>query len=112
MIDIDGSGSITIDEFKEFGFIFNISAKVRSSRKPTQPFVAAECLVCSWQASHHAFKEFDVDNSKELDYEEFRMFCLVCLDKQNDIEQKRTIRSPIAVRDPAVLMMQDGDKHH
>lgn len=65
LIDIDGNGSITQSEFLKFGFIFNISEK----------------------ACHNAFREFDVDDSKELDYEEFRMFCLVCLDKQHDLEQ-------------------------
>jgi hypothetical protein len=67
LIDIDGSGSITLAEFQKFGFIFNISKK----------------------ACQAAFREFDVDNSKELDYTEFRMFCLVCLDKQRSLEQKQ-----------------------
>ena len=30
LIDIDGSGSITLAEFQKFGFIFNISTKVRT----------------------------------------------------------------------------------
>ena len=67
LIDIDGSGSITLAEFQKFGFIFNISRK----------------------ACQAAFREFDVDNSKELDYTEFRMFCLVCLDKQRSLEEKQ-----------------------
>lgn len=67
LIDIDGSGSITLTEFQKFGFIFNISTK----------------------ACQAAFREFDVDNSKELDYTEFRMFCLVCLDKQRSLEEKQ-----------------------
>lgn len=67
LIDIDGSGSITLAEFQKFGFIFNISTK----------------------ACQAAFSEFDVDNSKELDYTEFRMFCLVCLDKQRSLEEKQ-----------------------
>ena len=70
LIDIDGSGSITLAEFQKFGFIFNISTK----------------------ACQAAFREFDVDNSKELDYTEFRMFCLVCLDKQRSLEQKQLER--------------------
>ena len=70
LLDVDGGGTITITEFREFGFIFNISGK----------------------ASRAAFKEFDVDNSKELDFEEFRMFCLVCLDKQHEIENKQIVK--------------------
>ena len=46
LIDIDGSGSITLAEFQKFGFIFDISKK----------------------ACQAAFREFDVDNSKELDF--------------------------------------------
>lgn len=67
LIDVDGSGTITLAEFQKFGFIFNISAK----------------------ACQEGFKAFDVDDSKELDYEEFRMFCLVCLDKQQELEQPK-----------------------
>jgi len=65
LIDVDHSGSITIDEFNQFGFLFNISHG----------------------AAKAAFKSFDMDSDKELDEDEFRMFCLICLDKQMEIER-------------------------
>eukprot|EP00736_Rhodelphis_marinus_P011467 Rmarinus@m.5563 len=70
LLDIDGSGAITIVEFQRFGFVFNISNR----------------------ASQQIFREFDVDDSKELDYEEFRMFCLAAIDKQLEIEEEMRIK--------------------
>ncbi len=64
LLDKDGSSAISIDEFAAFGYIFNISKN----------------------AATQIFKDFDVDGSKELDYEEFQMFTLACLDKQFEIE--------------------------
>ena len=68
LLDEDGSNAVSMDEFETFGFIFNISK--RASRK--------------------IFRDFDVDDSKELDYEEFRMFTLACLDKQKEIDAAGT----------------------
>lgn len=71
LLDEDGSQAVSMEEFETFGFIFNISSR----------------------ASHRIFKDFDVDNSKELDYEEFRMFTLACLDKQQEIEAEKNKRN-------------------
>ena len=64
-MDGDGSNAISLEEFSGFGFIFNISKR----------------------AATEIFRDFDVDGSKELDYEEFQMFTLACLDKQAELEQ-------------------------
>jgi hypothetical protein len=126
LIDIDGSGSITIAEFQKFGFIFNISTKVIPHCFVALAEIDTQISIC-WrghtvhrQACQEAFREFDVDNSKELgtgtlpqlsacyghrsslldgpgrasDYEEFQMFCLVCLDKQHDLEKSKKLRLP------------------
>eukprot|EP00455_Lapot_gusevi_P034736 TRINITY_DN3840_c0_g1_i6.p1 TRINITY_DN3840_c0_g1~~TRINITY_DN3840_c0_g1_i6.p1 ORF type:complete len:189 (+),score=29.72 TRINITY_DN3840_c0_g1_i6:193-759(+) len=64
LLDEDGSQAISIEEFDTFGYLFNISKR----------------------ASKKIFKEFDVDHSEELDYEEFRMFTLACIDKQQQMD--------------------------
>eukprot|EP00741_Cyanophora_paradoxa_P006121 tig00000944_g5936.t1 len=67
LLDEDGSKSVGIPEFQRFGFVFNFSKS----------------------ATNQIFKEFDVDGSKELDYEEFRMFTLAAIDKQQEIENQK-----------------------
>lgn len=66
LIDADGSNEVSRAEFETFAFMFNISKK----------------------ASRDIFKDFDKDNSEELDYEEFRMFTMACLDKQFELDQR------------------------
>eukprot|EP00898_Chlorokybus_atmophyticus_P005822 jgi/Chlat1/6240/Chrsp44S05848 len=70
LLDADGSGSITLQEFQRFGFMFNISQN----------------------ASQKIFRHFDVDDSQELDYEEFRMFTLACLEMQQEMEQLQALQ--------------------
>ena len=64
--DEDGSNAVSMEELETFGFIFNISRR----------------------ASKMIFRDFDVDDSKELDFQEFRMFTLACIDKQQDIDEQ------------------------
>jgi len=66
LIDVDGSNAVSRNEFETFAFMFNISKK----------------------ASRDIFKDFDKDNSEELDYEEFRMFTMACLDKQYELDTR------------------------
>eukprot|EP00948_MAST-09A_sp_MAST-9A-sp1_P000018 g18.t1 len=73
LLDEDGSNSVSLDEFETFGFIFNITKR----------------------ASRHIFRDFDVDDSKELDYDEFRMFTLACLDKQREINRDDEIEKRV-----------------
>eukprot|EP01029_Cantina_marsupialis_P028562 TRINITY_DN776466_c0_g1_i1.p1 TRINITY_DN776466_c0_g1~~TRINITY_DN776466_c0_g1_i1.p1 ORF type:complete len:194 (-),score=34.01 TRINITY_DN776466_c0_g1_i1:67-648(-) len=65
LIDADGSSAISMDEFLQFGFLFNITE----------------------EAARRIFKDFDVDNSKELDYEEFKMFTLACIDQRKPVKE-------------------------
>lgn len=67
LLDQDGSDTVSTAEFDTFGFIFDISK----------------------EASRKIFVDVDVDGNKELDYEEFRMFTLACLDKQTEINKLR-----------------------
>eukprot|EP00899_Mesostigma_viride_P002333 jgi/Mesvir1/120/Mv07788-RA.1 len=71
LLDEDGGGTITLQEFERFGFVFNIS--MDSARK--------------------IFKQFDIDGSQELDYEEFRMFTLACLEAQQQATATKKRRS-------------------
>jgi len=70
LIDTDGSNAVSRKEFERFAFMFSIGRK----------------------AAKNIFSDFDKDNSEELDYEEFRMFTMACLDKQNEINESRTNR--------------------
>jgi len=35
------------------------------------------------------FHDFDVSGDEELDYKEFKMFAMACIDKQREMEEKR-----------------------
>lgn len=93
LLDADGSNNISAEEFESFGFLFNFERRA------------------VWQI----FREFDVSgdqvnmiytngwlllrmskkvyklrvNFQELDYQEFKMFAMACIDRQNEIEQKK-----------------------
>mmetsp|Transcript_3368 Transcript_3368/g.9705 ORF Transcript_3368/g.9705 Transcript_3368/m.9705 type:complete len:236 (-) Transcript_3368:92-799(-) len=60
LLDEDGSQTLTVSEFETFGFVFGFSRSLTKS----------------------VVKEFDFDGSRELDYDEFRMFCLACIDRE------------------------------
>ena len=65
LMDEDGSNSVSALEFETFGFLFNFQGK----------------------AVRQIFKEFDVSGDQELDYQEFKMFAMACIDKQNELKQ-------------------------
>ncbi|XP_077992178.1 EF-hand calcium-binding domain-containing protein 9-like [Glandiceps talaboti] len=68
LLDEDGSQTISAEEFGSFGFLFNFYGV----------------------AVGEIFSEFDVSGDQELDYKEFKMFAMACIDKQTEIElQKR-----------------------
>ena len=66
LLDQDGSGNISAEEFETFGFLFNFQGA----------------------AVRQIFNEFDVSGDQELDYQEFRMFSMACIDRQNQMEQQ------------------------
>ena len=63
-MDEDGGGTISADEFKKYGFLFNLTD----------------------QSVTNFFHDFDVTGDEELDYKEFKMFAMACIDKQRDME--------------------------
>merc|ERR1712168_1412437 len=67
LMDEDGGGTISADEFKKYGFLFNLSD----------------------QSVLDIFHDFDVSGDEELDYKEFKMFAMACIDKQREMEEKR-----------------------
>ncbi|PIK59379.1 putative EF-hand calcium-binding domain-containing protein 9-like [Apostichopus japonicus] len=67
LLDEDGSQSISASEFSAFGFLFNFHG----------------------DAVHQIFKDFDISGDQELDYKEFKMFAMACIDRQNDIDRRK-----------------------
>ncbi|XP_020903964.1 EF-hand calcium-binding domain-containing protein 9 [Exaiptasia diaphana] len=65
LLDEDSSGNISSFEFETFGFMFNLQGK----------------------AIRDIFKEFDVSGDQELDYSEFKMFAMACIDRCAEIEK-------------------------
>lgn len=72
LMDEDGSNSISAEEFEEFGFLFNFQGR----------------------AVRQIFKEFDVSGDQELDYQEFRMFAMACIDKQIELQESGGLSFP------------------
>lgn len=66
LLDEDNSGSISTHEFEAFGFLFNI-----------QP-----------DRIRDIFAEFDVSGDQCLDYGEFKMFAMECIDRKIETEAK------------------------
>ncbi|XP_068759570.1 EF-hand calcium-binding domain-containing protein 9-like [Montipora capricornis] len=64
LLDEDNSGNISAYEFETFGFLFNLQG----------------------EAIQTIFREFDVSGDQELDYSEFKMFAMACIDRQSEIE--------------------------
>ncbi|KAJ8025936.1 EF-hand calcium-binding domain-containing protein 9 [Holothuria leucospilota] len=67
LLDEDGSQSISAGEFSAFGFLFNFHG----------------------DAVNQIFKDFDISGDQELDYKEFKMFAMACIDRQNDIDRRK-----------------------
>ena len=65
LLDEDGSGNISAEEFESFGFLFNLQG----------------------EAIREIFSEFDVSGDQELDYNEFKLFAMECIDRQTKLEQ-------------------------
>ncbi|XP_072177442.1 EF-hand calcium-binding domain-containing protein 9-like [Diadema setosum] len=67
LLDEDGSQSISAQEFSAFGFLFNFYG----------------------DAVKQIFNDFDISGDQELDYKEFKMFAMACIDRQNEIDRKK-----------------------
>ena len=62
LIDYDQNGTISAQEFKIFGFLFDMDN---------------ECI-------GDIFAEFDVSGDQNLNYSEFKMFAMECIDRQRE----------------------------
>ena len=62
LLDEDQSGTISAHEFKVFGFLFSMDN---------------DCI-------QDILAEFDVSGDQNLDYSEFKMFAMECIDRQYD----------------------------
>lgn len=60
LLDEDKSGQISAEEFENFGFLFNLQG----------------------DSIREIFSEFDVSGDQNLDYTEFKMFAMECIDRQ------------------------------
>lgn len=67
MLDEDSSGTISVDEFECLGFLLNLDN--RDIRR--------------------IFQDFDISGDDALDYGEFRMFTLACINNQNSLKKNR-----------------------
>ena len=63
LLDEDQSGMISAYEFELFGFLFNMDKN---------------CI-------RDIFAEFDVAGNQHLDYSEFKMFAMECIDRQHEL---------------------------
>ncbi|KAI3385451.1 hypothetical protein SNEBB_008782 [Seison nebaliae] len=64
LLDEDASESVSAEEFNSVGFMFNFQDK----------------------AIGGIFAEFDVSGDQELDYGEFKMFSMACIDRQRELD--------------------------
>ena len=67
LIDADAGGTISAQEFERYGFLFNLEE----------------------ESVLEIFTEFDYSGDEELDYKEFKMFSMACIDKQREIDNEK-----------------------
>ncbi|CAF1938389.1 unnamed protein product [Rotaria magnacalcarata] len=67
LLDGDSSGTISVEEFQCLGFLFNLDNR----------------------DIHNIFEDFDISGDDALDYSEFRMFTIACINKQKAMKKKR-----------------------
>lgn len=67
LLDEDSSDTISVDEFQSLGFLFNLAN----------------------HDIHLIFHDFDISRDDALDYSEFCLFTLACIDNQASAEKKR-----------------------
>lgn len=90
LLDADGSGNISGDEFENFGFLFNF--EVSAVRQIFKEFdVSGDQVSPADQPAW--FRGHALCPPQELDYQEFRMFAMACIDRQNELQRKRQERA-------------------
>lgn len=68
LLDEDKSGEISAEEFENFGFLFSLQG----------------------DAIREIFAEFDVSGDQNLDYTEFKMFAMECIDRQTKMDMSKS----------------------
>ena len=66
LMDKDGSATIDVEEFEIFGLLFNLGLK----------------------AIRDIFNDFDVSGDQQLDYGEFKLFAMACIDRGKTLLKK------------------------
>ena len=66
LMDRDGSATIDVEEFEIFGLLFNLGLK----------------------AIRDIFNDFDVSGDQQLDYGEFKLFAMACIDRGKTLSKK------------------------
>lgn len=67
ILDEDNSGTISVEEFRRLGFLFDLdNQRIRT-----------------------IFRQFDISGDEALDFSEFRVFTLVCINNQKLLKKKR-----------------------
>uniref|UniRef100_H3ALX8 EF-hand calcium binding domain 9 n=1 Tax=Latimeria chalumnae TaxID=7897 RepID=H3ALX8_LATCH len=71
LIDMDGGHTISPAEFKATGFLFNLKG----------------------HALRQIFYEFDITGDEQLNYKEFKMFAMACIDMQQQQQQQEAAKT-------------------
>ncbi|KAK2144246.1 hypothetical protein LSH36_775g00040 [Paralvinella palmiformis] len=69
LLDANSSGTISVSEFKKYGFFFDFTP----------------------DAINGVFHEFDVSHDQVLDYREFRMFALACVNSKKEMNREEVV---------------------
>ncbi|XP_060096572.1 EF-hand calcium-binding domain-containing protein 9 [Heteronotia binoei] len=74
LIDMDGGHTIGLSEFKATRFLFNIKEEDLS----------------------RIFKDFDISGDEQLNYKEFKMFTIFCIDRQQRKQREKMMKQVLA----------------
>ena len=95
LLDADGSGNISGDEFENFGFLFNFEAS--AVNQIFREFDVSGDQVTRLMCIYDSYTRSCIVCLQELDYQEFRMFAMACIDRQNEMKEKRLQQSGLKI---------------
>nr|XP_015204778.1 PREDICTED: EF-hand calcium-binding domain-containing protein 9 isoform X2 [Lepisosteus oculatus]XP_015204779.1 PREDICTED: EF-hand calcium-binding domain-containing protein 9 isoform X2 [Lepisosteus oculatus] len=87
LIDMDGGRTISPGEFQASGFLFNLRG----------------------HALNRIFYDFDVSGDENLNYKEFKMFAMACIDMQEETREKERRKLKEMRRTLRTLKIQPQD---
>uniref|UniRef100_A0ACB8EKD0 EF-hand calcium-binding domain-containing protein 9 n=1 Tax=Sphaerodactylus townsendi TaxID=933632 RepID=A0ACB8EKD0_9SAUR len=76
LLDMDGGHTIGLGEFKATRFLFNIKEEDLS----------------------RIFKDFDISGDEQLNYKEFKMFTIFCIDRQQKKQKEKLRKQTLAIK--------------